>query len=476
MQYSRMPSGDHGFALIETIVSAVMLAVVALAVLSGIDGASGSAARERSRSVAASLAEQDQERLRAMSAAELTDYAPAPRTVRVENIDYKVTSRSEWIRDDTGGTTSCTNNSAQVDYLRISTEVRSNIVGKNIEPVTMASLVAPPVGNAKGTLGVQVNDRANVGIPGKTVKATAGGGGTFTETTNELGCAIFARIPVDRYTVSLNETGWVDPFGNQNSTKGADVLNGTVQLVTMPYDRAASSTWSVRTNDPYTGAAITPSKVTKVSAVNGEERDLLRQFTTSPATALFPFLTPYGFFTGSCAHSNPATAIVPADPDYFETNIGSVATEPGGSHAVDIYQPPLAIRVRSSTTAGSYVGNGLAAQNFVGATAYATLRPEAGDDTPCRETYTLRATTRADGSKGHLSHTDPGYDPGLPYGVYDVCVMVRNGSNSRRYSSSYITVDNRKIGGAAPIEVVAATGTVPTPPSGISASDAPCPS
>jgi type II secretory pathway pseudopilin PulG len=470
-----MPSGDHGFALIETLVSAVMLAVVSLAVLSGIDGASGSAARERSRSVAASLAEQDQERMRAMSASQLTDYAPGARTVRVDQIDYEVVSRSEWIRDDTGGTTSCTNNSAQVDYLRISTEVRSNVVGTNIEPVSMASLVAPPVSNARGTLGVQVNDRNNVGIAGKTVQAKAAGGGTFTEQTNELGCAIFSRIPVDHYVLSLTETGGVDPFGNPDASTGADVLNGTVQLVTIKYDGAATVNWSVRTNDPYSGAAITPSHVTKVSAVNGEERDLLRQFTASPATSLFPFLMPYSFFTGGCAHSNPATAIVPADPDYFETNIGAVATEPNQLHAVEIYQPPLAVRVRYSTTAGTYVGNGLATNNWVGATAIATLRPDATDDTPCRESYTLMATTRPDGSKGYLSHTSPGYDPGLPYGVYDVCVMVRNDSNRRRYTSTYHTVDNRKIGGAAAIEVVADISGAPTPPAGISATDAPCP-
>ena len=44
-----------------------MLAIVALAVLSGIDAANGASAREKARAVAANLAEQDQERLRAMT-------------------------------------------------------------------------------------------------------------------------------------------------------------------------------------------------------------------------------------------------------------------------------------------------------------------------------------------------------------------------------------------------------------------------
>ena len=67
MDDSRTLRSESGFALIEVIVAAAVLAIVALAVLSGIDAASSTSAREKARAVAASLAEQDQERLRAMT-------------------------------------------------------------------------------------------------------------------------------------------------------------------------------------------------------------------------------------------------------------------------------------------------------------------------------------------------------------------------------------------------------------------------
>src|SRR3954471_17066304 len=124
MVHSHSRAGDAGFALIEAVISAVVLAVVSLAVLSGIEGSIHSASRERSRSVASTLAEQDQERMRAMSASDLADMTALVRTVPVKNIKYTVTSTSAWIRDDTGGTVSCTNNSKQVYYLRISTTVK----------------------------------------------------------------------------------------------------------------------------------------------------------------------------------------------------------------------------------------------------------------------------------------------------------------------------------------------------------------
>src|SRR3954454_2726592 len=86
---------DAGFALIEGLVSAVVLALVALAVLSGVEGghsssgrekaravavlpgaegASPSWAREKARAVALSLAEADQERLRQLPVTELAKY------------------------------------------------------------------------------------------------------------------------------------------------------------------------------------------------------------------------------------------------------------------------------------------------------------------------------------------------------------------------------------------------------------------
>src|ERR1700748_159744 len=71
---ARMRS-ESGFALLEAVVSAAVLAMVALAVLAGIDGASASSGREKARNVAATLAESDQERLRATPVAALADAA-----------------------------------------------------------------------------------------------------------------------------------------------------------------------------------------------------------------------------------------------------------------------------------------------------------------------------------------------------------------------------------------------------------------
>jgi Tfp pilus assembly protein PilV len=442
MVHSHSRAGDAGFALVEAVISAVVLAVVALAVLSGIEGSIHSASRERSRSVSSTLAEQDQERMRAMSASDLADMTSLTRVVPVKNIKYTVTSTSEWIRDDTGGTVSCTNNSKQVDYLRISTTVKTNLVGKQIQPVVMSSLVAPPVGKANGTLAVQVNDRNSVGIPGLDVVATADSGGSFTETTNDLGCAIFTKIPVDSYTITLNRAGWVDTFGRNPGTAGAQVVNNTIQVVTMKFDRAANVNWSVTTNDPWSATptaalASSPTPVVSntgtgavqagsVSAVDGEEPTAQRTWTTNPATSLFPFLSKYSMWTGSCSQSNPATW----DSDYFDTFPGSIATQPATTSTLSpaMQQPALKGKLQDSS--------GAALASTLSSMVFATVRPDPNDPTPCSETYRLANSA----TSGQISSYRTGtgattYQPAaLPFGTYDVCAEYRSSGGTDRWA------------------------------------------
>ncbi len=63
-----------------------MLAITTTAVLNGLDGAQKTGGRNKARSVAAALAEQDQERMRAMPVSDLLPYVTTPysRTVTVK--------------------------------------------------------------------------------------------------------------------------------------------------------------------------------------------------------------------------------------------------------------------------------------------------------------------------------------------------------------------------------------------------------
>ncbi len=209
-----------GFALMEAVIAAAVLMIVILGVLKGLDTANRSSGREKARAVAAALTEQDQERLRSFRAVDLSNYEET-RSVDVNNVSYTIDSKAEWVRDSTGGTESCNNSTTQADYMRVVSTTSSGLVATPIAPITMASLVAAPIGafgTNQGTLGVQVNDRDGEGVPGLPV--TISGPATVTNETNSVGCAIFAYVPVGNYTARLNEAGWVDQGGATNSDQG----------------------------------------------------------------------------------------------------------------------------------------------------------------------------------------------------------------------------------------------------------------
>ena len=82
-------SEEAGFALIEALIGAVVLIVVAVATLGAIDRAQKTSGFGKNKSVAAALAEQDQARLRGLPADSLSTYATnhtASRSVAINGL------------------------------------------------------------------------------------------------------------------------------------------------------------------------------------------------------------------------------------------------------------------------------------------------------------------------------------------------------------------------------------------------------
>ena len=91
--------------MIEAIAASALIAIIALGVLKGLDTAQQSSGREKARSVAAALTEQDQERLRSFRAVDLANYEDSREIeVEINKVKYTVKSQVDWVRDSTGGT------------------------------------------------------------------------------------------------------------------------------------------------------------------------------------------------------------------------------------------------------------------------------------------------------------------------------------------------------------------------------------
>lgn len=428
-------NAERGFALIEVIVSAAVLALVALAVLSGIDGATSAAGREKARSVAAALAEKDQERLRSMPVEQLASYAAPASPIVVDGATYNVDSKVEWVRDSTGGTISCANDNKQADYLHITSTVTSNIVGSRTKPVRIDSIVAPNIeySTTHGSLAVKVVNAAGQGVPGVGV-SLAGASSPLPQSTNEQGCALFQMIAVGDYIVTLSGSGMVNHAGDPAAKAPATVSAGLLTTVTMDYDFAGVVNATFETYKPgsttVTNNTMT-SVSTRMSAVNGDDLSILRKIpATGPAapavtgmqmTNLFPFSASYSFFTGGCRYSNPTNDS--ANSGYFGTYPGAIAVTPSSILPVTVRQPPLNIRLSKDR------GGGNAANTM---RVVATPIQAVGDS--CVEPSIELNTFTSNSLTGVVGRSQPAnngpVEVGVPFGYYKIC--FQRGTTTKR--------------------------------------------
>jgi type II secretory pathway pseudopilin PulG len=396
-------TSESGWALLETMFAAGLLVVVALAVMSSLDVASRTSAANKGRSVASALAEQDQERMRAMTVDKLSNYS-ATSNPSVGGLTYTVESSSEWIRDATGSPVSCSN-PGHADYLRISTKVTSSVVGRDTKPVIMRGIVAPPVGSYgpnQGTLVVKVVDRNDAPVPN--IPVALKGTKALTESTNALGCAIFGFIPAGSgtsYDVELNLVDWVDQDGNQLSTLSPNVTPGNVTVLPMTYDKEGSIRVDFRDS-----AGNPPTPAPASLSVNNSKWITAGTRTVAPptVTSLFPFTTsPYSLWAGSCDANNPSLY-----PGESAASAAVLPAQETGGVVVNV--PTMNIELRNPTT-----------------------------NLPAAGVVTVKATTSAcsDHNIGRTSTDANGrLSLDLPYGLYNVCGQV--GTKARTTPVSHI--------------------------------------
>ena len=421
---------ERGSILLEALASMVLLAVLTLAVLQEVDGATASSGRNKARTVAAQLAEQDQERMRGMRFIDLSNYRYS-RAVPVDGVGYTVDSRTDWIRDATGATESCTNDTTQSSYLRIRSTVTSNIVGTQTRPVVIDSLLAPQVdtfGPDEGTLAVKLLDRDAQPLVGKNVTIT-GQSRTLSDVTNSVGCAIFAYIPKGDYTVSLPAPGWV----TDKPIPTGKVIAGQVNVLSINYDQAATVTASFKTKLPADTAATTPVVGWKLNADNAGFGGIPATTAATPtapaaqitAPDLFPFKTNYSFYSGDCQGPAPEEFNDPTKktPAYYATHPGLQALNPGDNVALDVVQPAVTLKV---------LNNGAPATN-------ATLVVKS-TSSQCTAAFPMVVGT--DGLIRKPATATASYDPSLPFGRYTIAVTVPS------RGTKTVTVDNWNAAGA----------------------------
>ncbi|HEX3278483.1 MAG TPA: hypothetical protein VHR40_08175 [Thermoleophilaceae bacterium] len=395
--------------LVEVMVGAVVLSIATAALLNGIDGAQSAGTKNKARSTAAALAEQDQERMRSLPVATLAGYSNT-RTVAVKGVNYTVTSSTQWVTDQ-GGPISCSNNNKTAANIKITSAVTANAYTGVVDQV---SLVTPPPGTfapGEGRAIVKVN-RAD-GSPATSVGVSMSGPASYSGVTNSLGCAVFPFVTQGSYIASAG--GLVDWQGNDPSTKAIGVTAGTSTTISMEMDSAAQirAIFDTQVN----GATAVAAKSQWLTLSNAKLTVGAKTFNASPSTApntninatgLFPFLDGYGAFAGQCSTNNPAmapTSNTSLLPVYTPTP-GQVLTMTTSN---DVRMPSINVQVVNA--AGTAVSN----------TTPATVIVKTADG-GCTNTFPTQTTTSK--TYGSTTYTATLPEPGFPYGTYRVCAQA----------------------------------------------------
>jgi Tfp pilus assembly protein PilV len=421
--------------IIEVVVTGMVVAMIGLGLFSGLEALSHGSANNRNRSVAVTLAQQDQDRMRAYKATALSNYR-ANNTYVIGGVTYTVASKAQWV-SDSSGVISCTSGTTTASYINITSTVTWTRMG-GAKPIKESSLFAPPPGSfssSQGVLSVQIKDRLNNALPG--IPVNVGAPANAQDTTDSLGCAVFSGLNAGNYDISFAQPGYVDTGGNNAVSKTASVVAETASVVSFQYDVPGSIAVTFDT-DPNTGPAqAAQSQSVTVAHTNmpSPQRKTFDPSGTTPlttvnATSLFPFTTAYGIYAGACANNDPAT--------YGQTAASQIVA-PNGSHAVTARVPAINVNVKKQATG---------TPDFVGANVkvYAT-------SSGCSETYPVQTTN----ASGRVP------DPGYPYGDYIVCADGLNAGSIRRVFSG--TIQNRSAAGTATqtltIPSSGSTGTCP---------------
>jgi type II secretory pathway pseudopilin PulG len=420
---SRLPArgpAEGGFILIEVLVSALVVLIVAAGVIRLMTATTHAAADQRATQAAYSVAQEDQARLRSMRLASLNRLAEKTE-VPIDGVKYTVESTGKFINNSTGNESSCSAEGSATDYVRI----RSSVTWPGSRnPVVMNSIVAPSNGSLDpnhGTLLINVTNGQLKPLAGLGISAT--GAGTFSGTTDENGCANFSDLAAGNYTMTTSATGFVNPDGQFSPwTTTVGVVAGTSTPVSLMYDLPGSVIAKFKYRVGSTGTFL-PATSDSIVAYNAQMTKGAETFGTPggtrtesvKGTPLFPFKEADTIYAGSCESNLPEKA---------EARAAMIVPASGTVETPQIQLPALNLTVKKG---GSVVSG-----------ARVTLTDES-----CKVGSTNVKRVFTTNSSGNLT------EPGVPWGTYKVCAT----SGGRFKSEEKISVKNLTSGTSLTLEI-----------------------
>jgi Tfp pilus assembly protein PilE len=391
---------QSGVTLIEVLISALMVSVIAIGTFTAFDTAGRASQDQRTHAVAGQLAQADEEHLRQLTQSELTTltntalvaqpeaengqclkeisagkweytataiqgaYSPCSATSfageKYTGTVFLVTTTARFVSASTNSL-ACETAGTTTDYVQTTSSVRWASLPSTRPPVTQSSIVNDSV----TALLVKVFNQNHEPESGATVAVT-GTSPTFSssQTTPPAGCVIVTGITNSSVKVAVSKLNYVDRAGkvppvNEQTVAITAGKSATVEFiigklgeieaefvtensVTKTLEKAESDTFFARQG------SITPPPLNYVQGTDGtyKEKETL--------TPVFPFALPaaphepeaYSVYAGDCEENNPHTV----NAAVALTAANEALVKPGGLAKVTLEVPTLKVKLWLAAT------------------------------------------------------------------------------------------------------------------------------
>jgi hypothetical protein len=446
-------ASDGGFMLLEVVISALLVGLIAVGTFSAFDAAGKSTEGTRAHAQATVLAQQDEERLRGLTTTQLAQLGSVE-TARAENGDcleqisgawhywskgstslcenptglsgtaysatvFTVTSSASYVAAEKGtekAAFTCEKTAGAASYLQTTSSVSWPSLGKTRPPVSQSGIVTVPT---SGVLLVKVLNQNNEPIEGATVTVT-GTGVNITQTTPTTGCVTFGGLPAETVEVDAFKSPWVDKQGKSPPPAvPAPISTTSITEKTFYLGEPGEIIATFESNGVTAGVtsdtfyALQTEMTSPHDYVAGATGTYVSSVTMTgvEGKGLFPFEkvgkpageAPYTVFAGDCEANNPAKVTETGEKIKDRT----VQVNPNGEPPVKVEVPPVNLTVYEGTSAAK--GNALEGAEY----AYITNKG-CSTSTATAQNYTgtvpyqHKVAISTGTNKGHL---EPKYQP-----------------------------------------------------------------
>jgi len=341
---------ESGVTLIEVVIRAVLVAVIAIATLTGFDAAGRATADERSHNQATLIAGQDEERMRSFGAEKLSQLGSQSREVVENGTKYTVESSARFVSASKEAFT-CETSGGGADYIQTTSTVTWPSLGSR-EAVKQSSIVAVPGSTA---MLVKVFNQNNEPVEGATVAVT-GTSTNASQVTPQAGCVIFGALADKKVNVTATKPSWVNVNGETEPAAKEVTLSTSLTSVEFQIAEPGSIVVEFVSNGSTVGVKSDTFFALQTSAsgpfIGGKPESY---GPTASLSGLFPFVTvgkpptpnPYKIWAGDCEANSPEkVAGVTAE---------KAQVEPGGVTTKKVEVPPLNVTVYKGATTGEGV-------------------------------------------------------------------------------------------------------------------------